>query len=61
MPAFEAAVAAFVAGTFAEAAARFAAVSAADPDDGAARYLRERALALETAGGAWEGVDSAAK
>jgi adenylate cyclase len=60
-PTFDRAVAAFVAGAFADAAALFAAVSGADPDDGAARYLRERALALEAAGDPWEGVDQAAK
>jgi len=61
LPAFEGAVAAFTAGAFADAAARFAAVAAADPEDGAARYLHERALALEAADGPWEGVDQAAK
>lgn len=61
LPAFDAAVAAFVAGAFADAGARFAAICGADPEDGAARYLHERALALEVAGGAWEGVDQAAK
>jgi class 3 adenylate cyclase len=61
LPAFDGAVAAFVAGAFADAAARFAAICGADPDDGAARYLHERALALEAAGGPWEGVDQAAK
>ncbi len=58
---FAQAVAAFTGGAFARAAALFAIVLGADADDGAARYLHERACALEAAGGAWEGVDQAAK
>ncbi len=58
---FAGAVAAFVAGDFAAAGERFADVLRADDADGAARYLRGRALELEAAGAPWEGVDSAAK
>lgn len=59
--AFAQAVAAFADGAFARAQELFAGVLAADADDGAARYLLERARALEAEPGAWEGVDSAAK
>ena len=58
---FDAAVAAFVAGAFAEAAALFRSVLQADGDDGAARYLESRALVLAATPGAWEGVDQANK
>jgi two-component system sensor histidine kinase ChiS len=58
---FAGAVAAFIAGTFEEAAERFAAVLAADDADGAARYLRGRALELAGSELPWEGVDQAAK
>ncbi len=59
--AFDAAVNAFVAGTFDDAAARFAAVLAADGHDDAARYLEGRARELASAGLPWDGFDRAAK
>jgi adenylate cyclase len=59
--AFAAAVSAFVAGDFAEAAERFTDVLHSDGADGAARYLHGRALELAAAGAPWEGVDQAAK
>jgi adenylate cyclase len=58
---FDAAVAAFAAGAFDDAESGFGAVLDVDADDGAARYLRERAAVLAEAPGPWEGVDSAAK
>jgi hypothetical protein len=58
---FADAVRAFEAGAFGEALERFTRVLGADDADGAARYLRGRALALAAAGAPWEGVDQAAK
>jgi two-component system, sensor histidine kinase LadS len=58
---FTDAVRAFGAGAFGEAAERFTGVLSADDSDGAARYLRGRALELAAAGAPWEGVDQAAK
>ena len=59
--AFAGAVTAFVAGSFAEAAERFAGVLRADDADGAARYLHGRAIELAASDAPWEGVDQAAK
>jgi class 3 adenylate cyclase len=58
---FAAAVSAFVAGAFAEAAERFNDVLRSDDADGAARYLHGRALELAESAAPWEGVDQAAK
>ncbi len=58
---FAAAVGAFVAGAFAEAAERFNDVLRRDAADGAARYLHGRALELAESESPWEGVDQAAK
>jgi adenylate cyclase len=58
-PRFDAAVATFVAGAFADAARAFEDVLAADPQDGAARRLLERALDLATRRVAWTGADVA--
>ena len=58
---FAAAVSAFVAGAFAEAAERFNDVLRSDEADGAARYLHGRALELAESAAPWEGVDQAAK
>jgi class 3 adenylate cyclase len=58
---FAEAVEAFVAGAFNEAAEAFAGVLARDDGDGAARYLRSRAVDLAGTGVSWEGVDRAAK
>lgn len=59
--AFAGAVTAFAAGAFDEAVERFDAVLQADGADGAATYLRARALELAGSGLPWEGVDQAAK
>lgn len=59
--AFASALEAFSAGEFDAAAPQFAALAAADPDDGAASYLAGRAAALAHDAGPWEGVDHAAK
>jgi Flp pilus assembly protein TadD len=59
--AFAHAMTAFADGAFAEAAERFDDVLRADDGDGAARYLRGRALELAVSPAAWEGVDRAAK
>jgi two-component system, sensor histidine kinase LadS len=59
--AFAGAVAAFMAGAFAEAVERFTDVLRSDDADGAARYLHGRAVELAAAGAPWEGVDQAAK
>ncbi len=56
---FDAAVATFVAGHFADAARAFEDVLAADPDDGAARRLLSRALDLATQSVTWSGADVA--
>ena len=59
--AFAAAVSAFVAGSFNDAASRFDDVLAVDPHDDGARYLRSRARDLAIAGAPWDGFDRAAK
>ncbi len=59
--AFAGGVAAFVAGSFTEAAERFAGVLRSDDADGAARYLHGRAVELAASDVPWEGVDQAAK
>jgi hypothetical protein len=59
--AFAAAVDAFVAGSFDEAATGFASVLAVDEHDEAARYLQSRARELAVAGAPWDGFDRAAK
>jgi class 3 adenylate cyclase len=59
--AFGAAVGAFVAGAFGEAAERFGDVLRSDEADGAARYLQGRAIELAASEAPWEGVDQAAK
>ena len=58
---FAAAVTAFIAGSFDEAAERFTGVLRADELDGAARYLHGRAVELAASPTPWEGVDQAAK
>jgi class 3 adenylate cyclase len=58
---FAAAVSAFVAGSFEDAAARFGDVLAIDDRDGAARYLQSRAHDLARSDEPWDGFDHAAK
>jgi class 3 adenylate cyclase len=60
-PTFERALAAFLAGSFVEAARRFNEVLHGDALDGAARYLHGRAVELAESEMPWEGVDRAAK
>jgi hypothetical protein len=59
--AFAGGVAAFVAGSFVEAAECFSGVLRSDDADGAARYLHGRAVELAASDVPWEGVDQAAK